>query len=284
PLLAPRAPPPPAPLPPHPPLDPLLFGPPRAPPPAPRPPPPPPLPPAAAPPAPERTPPLPPASRACSSRNVRRERRSWTRPPAASTRWRRVLFSCSRSATPFRVSASGLAPDPPRPLLSFSYASAFTARARHPASSSATSRGSPSARSRSTGGCSGSGRYATRPRSPASSRTSKPNNGAAQTGESASRGPAHPTSSPPRCTATQPTSPPVAASTLQSGAAALTANSKWYFRSHMSISGSFAPSDQWGGRRAPVRAPATDVHSSGAPAPVPFRKTVPTSKSRISRF
>src|SRR3989454_6939311 len=79
-----------------------------------------------------------PISRACSSRTVRRERRSWPRPRAASTRWRSVLFSCSRSATRFRVSASGLAADPPRPLLSFSSASALTARARHPASSSAT--------------------------------------------------------------------------------------------------------------------------------------------------
>src|SRR5256886_6264002 len=120
-------------------LDRVLLGAHWAPPPAPGAlPPPPPPPPAAAPPAPERTPPLPPASRACSSRNVRRERRSWTRPRAASTRWRSVLFSCSRSATRFRVSASGLAADPPRPLLSFSSASALTARARHPASSSAT--------------------------------------------------------------------------------------------------------------------------------------------------
>src|ERR1041385_2905948 len=116
-------------------LDRVLFGAHWAPPPAPGalPPPPPPPPPAAAPPAPERTPPLPPASRACSSRNVRRERRSWTRPRAASTRWRSVLFSCSRSATRFRVSASGLAADPPRPLLSFSSASALTARAPPPA-------------------------------------------------------------------------------------------------------------------------------------------------------
>src|SRR5213594_1730445 len=83
-------------------------------------------------------PPLPPGWRACSSRNVRRDSRSCTRPRAASTRWRNVLFSCSRSATRFRVSASGLAADPPRPLLSFSSASALTARARHPASSSAT--------------------------------------------------------------------------------------------------------------------------------------------------
>src|ERR1041385_41528 len=123
-------------------LDRVLFGAHWAPPPAPGalPPPPPPPPPAAAPPAPERTPPLPPASRACSSRNVRRERRSWTRPRAASTRWRSVLFSCSRSATRFRVSASGLAadPPPPPPLLSFGAASAWAARARHPASSSAT--------------------------------------------------------------------------------------------------------------------------------------------------
>src|SRR6266702_924817 len=116
-------------------LDRVLFGAHWAPPPAPGALPPPP---AGAPPAAERTPPLPPASRACSSRNVRRERRSWTRARAASTRWRSVLFSCSRSATRFRVSASGLAADPPRPLLSFSSASALTARARHPASSSAT--------------------------------------------------------------------------------------------------------------------------------------------------
>src|SRR5205807_1640399 len=41
--------------------------------------------------------------------------------------------------TRFRVSASGLAADaPPRPPLSFSSPSALTARARHPASSSAT--------------------------------------------------------------------------------------------------------------------------------------------------
>src|SRR5207245_11112976 len=97
------------------------------------------LPPAAALPPAERVPPLPPASRACSSRNVRRERRSCTRARASSTRWRSVLFSCSRSATRFRVSASGLAADaPPRAPLSFSSPSALTARARHPASSSAT--------------------------------------------------------------------------------------------------------------------------------------------------
>src|SRR5204862_6077887 len=49
-----------------------------------------------------------------------------------------VLFSCSRSATRFRVSASGLAADPPRTLPPFSSASALPARAPHPASSSAT--------------------------------------------------------------------------------------------------------------------------------------------------
>src|SRR5207302_1856003 len=55
------------------------------------------------------------------------------RPPAAPPpRPRRP------AAPPFPVSPSGLAPDPPRPLLSFSSASALTARARHPASSSAT--------------------------------------------------------------------------------------------------------------------------------------------------
>src|SRR5207245_9046445 len=69
----------------------------------------------------------------------RRERRSWTRTRAASTRWRNVLFPCPTSATRFRVSASGWAAHPPpRPPLSFSSASALTARERHPASSSAT--------------------------------------------------------------------------------------------------------------------------------------------------
>src|SRR6266853_2067483 len=145
--------------------------------------------------------------------------------------------------------------------------------------------GNTSATSRSTGGCSGRGRYATKLRWAAVRRTSNPNRGAAHTGASASRGPAQPTTPPPaRCTASQPTAPSVAGSTLHSGAAPLTANSKWYFRSHMSISGTFAPSDQWGGRRAPVRTPATEVHSSGAPAPAPFRKTVPTSQNRISRL
>src|SRR5439155_313652 len=59
-------------------------------------------------------PPLPPGWRACSSRNVRRDSRSCTRPRAASTRWRNVLFSCSRSATRLRSSGSGFAA-PPRP-------------------------------------------------------------------------------------------------------------------------------------------------------------------------
>src|SRR5437016_814608 len=58
---------------------------------------------------------------------------AWSTYPATSR-----VYSGARSATRFRVSASGLAADPPRPLLSFSSASALRARARHPASSSAT--------------------------------------------------------------------------------------------------------------------------------------------------
>src|SRR5438445_2367942 len=87
-----------------------------------------------------RPPPLPPDSRACSSRNVSRERRSCTRRRAASTRCRNVLFSCSRSATRPRASRSGLAvpPAPPRAPLSFSSVSALSARVRQPVSSSAT--------------------------------------------------------------------------------------------------------------------------------------------------
>src|SRR2546426_620632 len=60
-------------------------------------------------------PPLPPGWRACSSRNVRRDSKSCTRPRAASTRWRNVLFSCSRSATRFRISGSGFGATPPTP-------------------------------------------------------------------------------------------------------------------------------------------------------------------------
>src|SRR5207237_7096314 len=87
-----------------------------------------------------RPPPLPPGSRACSSRNVSRERRSCTRSRAASTRCRSVLFSCSRSATRPRASRSSLAPPapPPRAPLSFKSASALRARARQPVTSSAT--------------------------------------------------------------------------------------------------------------------------------------------------
>src|SRR5205823_412564 len=108
--------------------------------------------------------------------------------------------------------------------------------------------------------------------------------GAAHTGASASGGPAHPiTAPPPRSTACHPTAPPVPGSTLQPGAASSTANSKWRFKSHMSISGSFAPSDQCGGRRAPVRTAATEVHSSTGD-PDPRRNTVPTSNRRISRL
>src|SRR5207247_1213888 len=92
-------------------------------------------------------PPLPPGWRACSSRNVRRDSKSCTRPRAASTRWRNVLFSCSRSATRFRISGSGFGATPATPVapvpapripLSFSSDSALRARARQPASSSAT--------------------------------------------------------------------------------------------------------------------------------------------------
>src|SRR5438477_2341786 len=61
-------------------------------------------------------PPFPPVWRACSSRKVSRDNRSCTRVRAPSTRWRNVLFSCSRSATRPRASASGfVAPPPPPP-------------------------------------------------------------------------------------------------------------------------------------------------------------------------
>src|SRR5213078_4210692 len=72
-----------------------------------------------------RPPPLPPESRACSSRNVSRERRSCTRRRAASTRCRSALFSCSRSDRRPRASRSALTPPaPPRAPLSFNSASA----------------------------------------------------------------------------------------------------------------------------------------------------------------
>src|SRR5439155_5561480 len=82
-------------------------------------------------------PPFPPVWRACSSRKVSRDNRSCTRERAPSTRWRNVLFSCSRSATRPRVSASGFVapppppppPPPPRPL-SFHSPSAFAPPAR----------------------------------------------------------------------------------------------------------------------------------------------------------
>src|SRR5919204_3661657 len=70
----------------------------------------------------------PPLSRACSSKNVSRCMRSLTRERAPSTRSRSALFSDSRS-----VFRTGLPRD-------FSSASAFWARTRQPASSSATSR------------------------------------------------------------------------------------------------------------------------------------------------
>src|SRR5438477_12078589 len=85
-------------------------------------------------------PPFPPVWRACSSRKVSRDNRSCTRVRAPSTRWRNVLFSCSRSATRPRVSASGFvappppAPPPPPPAPpSFRPASAFPAPAPPPA-------------------------------------------------------------------------------------------------------------------------------------------------------
>src|SRR2546428_13027922 len=70
----------------------------------------------------------PPLSRACSSKKESRCTRSWTRVRAPSTRWRSDLFSDSSS-----VFLTG----PPR---AFSSDSAFWARERQPASSSATSR------------------------------------------------------------------------------------------------------------------------------------------------
>src|SRR5437879_8922916 len=100
-------------------------------------------------------PPFPPVSRACSSRTVSRDNRSCTRGRALSTRWRNVLFSCSRSATRPRVSASGFvappppAPPPPPPVpLFFRSPSALTAPAPPPASPSATSPGTVSSSSR----------------------------------------------------------------------------------------------------------------------------------------
>src|SRR5438105_2008755 len=88
-----------------------------------------------------RPPPLGPESRACSSRNVSRDRRSCTRRRAASTRCRSVLFSCSRSDRRPRASRSTLTlPAVPRAPLSFNSASALRARVRQPVSSSATCR------------------------------------------------------------------------------------------------------------------------------------------------
>src|SRR5213080_2146256 len=88
-----------------------------------------------------RPPPLGPESRACSSRNVSRDRRSCTRRRAASTRCRSVLFSCSRSDRRPRASRSTLTlPAVPRAPLSFNSASALSARVRQPVSSSATCR------------------------------------------------------------------------------------------------------------------------------------------------
>src|SRR6266850_348144 len=70
----------------------------------------------------------PPLSRACSSKNESRCMRSWTRVRAPSTRCRSALFSDS---------SSGFLTGPPR---DFNSDSAFWARERQPANSSATSR------------------------------------------------------------------------------------------------------------------------------------------------
>src|SRR2546421_1773202 len=86
-----------------------------------------------------RPPPFGPDSRACSSRNVSRDRRSCTRSRAASTRCRSALFSCSRSDKRPRASRSALPlPALGRAPLSFNSASALRARVRQPVSSSAT--------------------------------------------------------------------------------------------------------------------------------------------------
>src|ERR1041385_8920141 len=82
--------------------------------------------------------------------------------------------------------------------------------------------------------------------------------------------------------------PLAAGCTSQPGAAAATANSKWRFRSHMSISGSFAasfPSPQNAGWRAPVSTMARWSSSVGRlDGGSDGRKTVPTSNNRTSRF
>src|SRR3989441_12255856 len=81
-------------------------------------------------------PPLTAVSRACSSRKVSRPSRSCTRTRAASTRCFSARFSCSSSARRPRVSGSDRAAAPP----ALRSASAFWARVRQPASSSATPR------------------------------------------------------------------------------------------------------------------------------------------------
>src|SRR2546426_152411 len=292
-------------------LDRVLLGahrdPPVAPPPPPPPPPPqlvaPPPPPAALPPPPPPpppTPPLPPPLRARFSTNHRRHTRACTRPPAPSTpphnsssppRSRRVRVGSRNVPRPAPLRSPAGTPAPRYSSNTSSRSSRGPiARPRTAATAAAvTPAGNNSATSRSTGGCVGRGRYGATSRSAVSSRTSNPNSGAAQTGESASREPACPTTSPPRCTATHPAPVPVAACTGQPGAAPSPANSKCPFKSHMSISGTFALSDQWGGRCDPVITPATECHSSRAPfpfspSPLPILKTVPTSNSRTSRL
>src|SRR5436189_597634 len=80
-----------------------------------------------------------PLSRACSSKNVRRCIKSCTRVRAPSIRWRSALFSDSSSGLRTGVPDAPPPPAPPR-VPDFSSDSAFCARERHPASSSATSR------------------------------------------------------------------------------------------------------------------------------------------------
>src|SRR5438093_1749950 len=85
-------------------------------------------------------PPFPDDSRACSSRNVSRPRRLCTRERAASTLRRSCLFSPSSSVRRLRVSGSTRGAPLPPPDSSRSSDSAFRARVRHAASSSAMPR------------------------------------------------------------------------------------------------------------------------------------------------
>src|SRR2546428_9024515 len=93
------------------------------------------------PPPPPPPPPPSPAWRACSSRKVSRPSRSCPRSFAPPPRCRRVFFSCSSSASRLRPSGSRrVGPPPAPPRSSLRSVSALRARARQPASSSATPR------------------------------------------------------------------------------------------------------------------------------------------------